>query len=106
MTCEYRFGDIHDKIKEIPDNTIDFIYTDPPFGITKAAWDQRLNWTTLFPEMWRVLKPTGIICLYASMPFTYELVGYEQPKYHYYLLNYLESIQQWYLHCLKLIPVL
>jgi len=83
MTCEYRFGDIHETIKEIPDNTIDFIYTDPPFGITKATWDKGLDWATLFPEMWRVLKPAGIICLYASMPFTYELMGYEKPKYHY-----------------------
>ena len=33
--------------------------------------------------MWRVLKPDGIICLYASMPFTYELLKYETPKYHY-----------------------
>ena len=37
----------------------------------------------LFTEMWRVLKPNGIIVLHASMPFTYELLKYEKPKYHY-----------------------
>ena len=42
-----------------------------------------LDWGTLFPEMWRVLKPNGVICLYSSMPFTYELHKYETPKYHY-----------------------
>ena len=33
--------------------------------------------------MWRILKPNGIIILHASMPFTYELLKYEKPKYHY-----------------------
>jgi len=79
----YIQGNIHDVIRTLDDNSIDFIYTDPPFGTTKAEWDQGLNWEELFPEMWRVLKPTGIICLYASMPFTYELLQYEKPKYHY-----------------------
>jgi len=80
---KYICGDIHEIIKDISDNSIDFIYTDPPFGITKAEWDKPLRWKELFPEMWRVLKPKGVIVLYASMPFTYELLKYEKPKYHY-----------------------
>ena len=74
---------IHDIIKTLEDDSIDFIYTDPPFSITEAKWDTPLKWDELFKEMWRVLKPTGIIVLYASMPFTYELLKYETPKYHY-----------------------
>jgi len=80
---EIKQGDIHDIIKTIPDDSIDFIYTDPPFSITKSKWDQPLKWDLLFPEMWRVLKPDGVIALYSSMPFTYELLKYEKPKYHY-----------------------
>ena len=79
----YIEGDIHQVIETLEDNSIDFIYTDPPFGTTKAEWDKPLDWASLFPQMWRVLKPTGIICLYASIPFTYELLKYEKPKYHY-----------------------
>tara|TARA_R110000824_G_scaffold84871_1_gene211379 strand:+ start:759 stop:1481 length:723 start_codon:yes stop_codon:yes gene_type:complete len=80
---KYIQGDIHEVIKTLEDNSIDFIYTDPPFGTTKCKWDKPLQWGELFKEMWRVLKPTGIICLYASMPFTYELLKYETPRYHY-----------------------
>ena len=80
---EYIEGDIHKVIKTLEDNSIDFIYTDPPFGTTKAPWDHPLNWEELFKEMWRVLKPNGIICLYSSIPFTYELLKYETPKYNY-----------------------
>ena len=81
--CGFIRGDIHEVIKTLDTDSIDFIYTDPPFGTTNASWDTGLNWKELFPEMWRVLKPDGIICLYASMPFTYELLKYEKPKYHY-----------------------
>mgnify|MGYP001185947554 CR=1 FL=1 len=80
---QYIQGDIHDVIKTLDDNSIDFIYTDPPFATTQAKWDKPLNWKTLFSEMWRVLKPNGVIALYSSIPFTYELLQYEKPKYHY-----------------------
>ena len=76
-------GDIHNVIKDIETSSIDLIYTSPPYGITEAKWDKPLDWKNLFPEMWRVLKPDGIIVLYASMPFTYELLKYEIPRYHY-----------------------
>tara|TARA_R110002050_G_scaffold209400_3_gene345457 strand:- start:678 stop:1361 length:684 start_codon:yes stop_codon:yes gene_type:complete len=76
-------ADIHNFIKTIPDNSIDFIYTDPPFNTTKASWDKGLDWKILFPEMWRILTPTGTIALYSAIPFTYELLKYETPKYHW-----------------------
>lgn len=79
----YIVGDIHTIIKTLPSNSVDFIYTDPPFGITNADWDVGLDWMSLWDDMWRVLKPKGTICLYASMPFTYELLRYQKPKYHY-----------------------
>jgi site-specific DNA-methyltransferase (adenine-specific) len=80
---QFYCADIHEKIKDISDNSIDFIYTSPPYGITTNKWDKPLDWELLFNEMWRVLKPTGIIVLYASCPFTYKLLTYEKPKYHY-----------------------
>jgi len=83
MTSSYIEGDIHTTIKSLKDNSIDLIYTSPPFAITCAEWDKPLKWDILFPEMWRVLKDDGIIVLHASMPFTYELLKYERPKYHY-----------------------
>jgi|TARA_R100000479_G_C6387536_1_gene203674 site-specific DNA-methyltransferase (adenine-specific) len=80
---EYIKGDIHDIIKTIEKNKIDFIYTDPPFSTTHASWDKKLNWEVLFKEMWRVLKPNGVIALHSAIPFTYELLKYETPKYNY-----------------------
>jgi len=85
---KYIQGDIHNVIKTLEDNSIDFIYTDPPFSITKASWDKPLKWEELFVEMWRVLKPNGIIALHSSIPFTYELLKYQKPKYNY---NWLKN---------------
>jgi site-specific DNA-methyltransferase (adenine-specific) len=99
MSVNYIENDIHEEILNIQDNTIDLIYTSPPYGITEAQWDKPLKWDILFPEMWRVLKPNGIIVLHASMPFTYELLKYETPRYHYTWLknrktNFFKSKEQ------------
>jgi len=83
MTTKYIEGDIHEVIKNIPDGSIDLIYTSPPYGITNAKWDKPLDWSNLFPELWRVVKDDGIIVLHASMPFTYDLLSHQRPRYHY-----------------------
>jgi len=80
---KYIVGDIHDVIKDIEDNSIDFLYTNPPFGITQAKWDMPLDWDNLWLDIWRVMKPTGIVALHCSMPFTYTLIKSQTPKYHY-----------------------
>ena len=80
---EFVKADIHNYIKTMEDNCIDMIYTNPPFGTTEQKWDKPLDWENLFPEMWRVLKPNGIIVLHCAIPFTYQLMRFETPKYHY-----------------------
>ena len=77
-------NDIHNEIKNLPDNSINLIYTNPPFGITKNDnWDISLRWDELFNEMDRVLKPDGKIILHCSLPFTYDLIKIRKPKYSY-----------------------
>jgi len=72
------FGDSREKIKKIPDGSIDFICTDPPYNLGQystgnikldwradfnndlAGWDQE----TLDPSQWkdeflRILSPKG-----------------------------------------------
>jgi len=62
-------------LKNLPDNSVDLILTDPPyFQVKKNAWDNQwpdvetfLAWldeVTL--ELWRVLKPTGSIYLFCG----------------------------------------
>lgn len=76
-------ADIHTEILKIKTNSIDLIYTNPPYNTTENEWDKKLDWEFLFKEMWRVLKPNGVIILHCSIPFTYDLIKTEKPKYHY-----------------------
>ena len=79
----YIQGDCHDKIKTIKTNSIDLIYNNPPFGTTENKWDTPLNWDIMWKEIWRVMKPTGIVVIHASKPFSYRLIQSQTPKYNY-----------------------
>ena len=70
-------------IKTLTTNSIDLIYFDPPFNITEADYDTKLDWDNLWTEMWRVLKPRANIVIHSSQPFTYDLIA-SQRKYFKY----------------------
>jgi site-specific DNA-methyltransferase (adenine-specific) len=54
-------GDCLDKLKELEDNSVDSIVTDPPYGISfmSAKWDYDVPSTDIWIECLRVLKPGG-----------------------------------------------
>jgi len=83
MSIDFRCGDNLTEIKKIPKNSIDFIYFDPPFGITECEYDKSLNWEPLWKEMWRVLKKPGVVAIHSSQPFTAKLINTQFKKYKY-----------------------
>lgn len=54
-------GDCLEQLKLMPDNSIDSIVTDPPYGISFMGkkWDYQVPSQEVFAEMLRVLKPGG-----------------------------------------------
>lgn len=54
-------GDCLEALKQLPDNSIDSIVTDPPYGISFMGkkWDYQVPSVETFQEMLRVLKPGG-----------------------------------------------
>ncbi len=83
-SIKYIQGDCHKVIKSLETNSVDLVYTSPPYGTTKCEWDSPLDWDLMFEELFRVLKPNGILVLHCSMPFTYTLLGHKiKPRYHY-----------------------
>ena len=86
MTTKLIVGDCLEKIREIETDTIDFIYFNPPFGITGCEYDKKLDWENLWGEMWRVLTKKGIIAIHASQPFTFDLICSQRKhlKYMWY----------------------
>lgn len=73
-------GDCLERMKEIPDGSVDLILADLPYGTTQNKWDSVIPFESLWENYWRVLKPTGVIALTASQPFTSALVM-SQVKY-------------------------
>jgi len=76
-------GDIHKIIKTLKDNTFDLLYTNPPFSMTNASWDKELIWNELWKDIWRVLKPNGVVVLHSTQRFTIRLCA-SQIKYFKY----------------------
>jgi site-specific DNA-methyltransferase (adenine-specific) len=54
-------GDCLDKLKELEDDSVDSIVTDPPYGISfmSKKWDYDVPSTDIWIECLRVLKPGG-----------------------------------------------
>lgn len=75
--------DVHGGIKKLAANSVDLIYTNPPYGITNNEWDLALNWYQLWPEMWRVLRPGGNIIIHCSQPFTTDLICTQRKHFKY-----------------------
>lgn len=73
-------GDCLQHLKSIEDGTVDFICADMPYGTTQCKWDSIIDLELLWPELWRVAKPSAAIVLFAQIPFSIKL-GYSQLEY-------------------------
>lgn len=78
-------GDCLEVMNKISDNSIDLIFCDLPYGVSKNKWDSIIDLPTLWVEYWRVLKDNGAIVLTATQPFTSMLVSsqYEHFKFEW-----------------------
>lgn len=63
------FGDCLERMKEIPDGSVDLILTDPPYGTTACKWDSVIDLELMWKELKRVVKPNGAIVLFGQEPF-------------------------------------
>jgi site-specific DNA-methyltransferase (adenine-specific) len=69
-------GDCLEKMKLIPDDTIDLVLCDLPYGVTKCKWDSIIDIDKLWTEYKRIIKkPSGVIALFAQQPFTSLLIS-------------------------------
>jgi len=62
-------GDCLDIMPLIPDNSIDCIITDPPYGTTACKWDSVIDLEKMWEQLKRIIKPNGAIVLFGIEPF-------------------------------------
>ena len=63
-------GDCLEEMKKLPDESIDLILADLPYGSTKCKWDIVLPFEELWSEYSRLIKDTGAIVLFGKEPFS------------------------------------
>lgn len=81
-------GDCLERMKEIPDGSVDLILTDPPYGtaggmgkgeerysrIASAEWDNAISPHSIFEECNRILRTNGALILFSQEPYTSRLI--------------------------------
>ena len=63
-------GDCLERMKEIPDGSVDMILADPPYNTTACSWDLQIPFEAMWFELKRVIKPNGAIVLFGIEPFS------------------------------------
>lgn len=63
-------GDCLELMKTLPDQSVDMVLTDPPYGTTACKWDTVIAFESMWKELKRVCKQTSPILLFSKQPFT------------------------------------
>jgi site-specific DNA-methyltransferase (adenine-specific) len=76
-------GDCLEVMKSMPDNSVDMVLADLPYGTTQCAWDVIIPFEPLWREYLRIAKPEAAIVLCAAQPFSSMVVA-SNPKHYRY----------------------
>jgi site-specific DNA-methyltransferase (adenine-specific)/modification methylase len=79
-------GDCLKTLKQFPNNSIDMILCDLPYGTTCNKWDSVIPLNDLWYEYKRVIKDRGVIALTAQGLFTAKLILSNEQLFKYKLV--------------------
>ena len=69
MSYQLYQGDCVVLMKDLPDNSIDMLFTDLPYGTTQCKWDTPIDLPAFWREAKRVVRSGGVKILFAQSPF-------------------------------------
>lgn len=79
-------GDCLNLMNELPDNSINLILCDLPYGITASNWDKALPMPDLWKQYRRILTHNGTVLLFSSGIFTPRVMNSALDLYKYRLV--------------------
>lgn len=84
----FHLADCLDLMRQLPAGGVDFICVDPPYHTTRLGFDQgpRIDWAAWWREADRVLKPAGVVSLFAADRFLFEMYDANPRAYRYRLV--------------------
>lgn len=83
---DLRKGDCLELMKDIPNESIDMILADLPYGTTQNKWDVIIPLDKLWEQYERIIKENGMICLTSAEPFTSTLITSNKKMFKYDLI--------------------
>ena len=86
MKQELWHGDCLELMKDIPDNSIDAIICDLPFGTTQNKWDTVIDFNFLWEQYNRISKDSAAIVLNGQSLFSAKLILSNEKYYRYSLI--------------------
>jgi len=101
MKNKILLGNCMELLLKIPEDSVDMILCDLPYGTTNCKWDTVLPLDELWKEYNRVCKKNGAIVLTAAQPFTSALIM-SNPKYFKYTWVWEKSKATGYLNSKKM----
>ena len=63
-------GDCLEVMQSLPENSIDMVLCDLPYGTTACSWDRVIHFDKLWKSYKRIVKPNCAICLFGTEPFS------------------------------------
>lgn len=80
---EILLGDCLELMKQLPDQSVDMILCDLPYGTTACKWDTIIPFDKLWEQYERIITDNGAIVLTAQQPFTSALIMSNTKLYKY-----------------------
>lgn len=76
-------GDCLEMMHQVPDESVDMILCDLPYGTTACKWDSVIPFEPLWAHYKRMIKRNRAIVLTASQPFTTALIASNLAAFRY-----------------------
>lgn len=83
LSCDLYHGDCLEVMAQLPDNSVDMILCDLPYGTTACKWDSVIPFEPLWAQYRRIAKRNAAIVLTASQPFTTKLINSNFDNFRY-----------------------
>ena len=101
MTIDLKCGDTIEQMKLIPNESVDMVLCDLPYGTTNNKWDSLIDLNVMWEELWRVCKSNSAIVLFSAQPFTTQLIS-SQIKYYKYEYVWVKNLKTGNLNARKM----
>ena len=94
-------GDCLEEMKNMSDNSIDFLFADLPYGQTSCKWDCLIDLDLFWKQVNRVCKQEATMAFTCSVKFGNTLIN-SNPKYFRYDLIWVKSAACGFLNAKKM----